>query len=430
MLIYFSVENFRSIKARQTLYMSAVKTCKEWETENISQEAGLRVLRSAVIYGANASGKTNFLLALERMRLLMLTSVDVDKSVHNLAVELFLLSGELLQSPETFEVKFTCKGKVFTYGFSLRLKGKSPYEYDVVREWLTEEVGRKDQVYFLREQRTTPDGRTENVISVNRVTMPQGEGLETRTRSDALFFTVAAQFAESTCLQISEYFRSSLNISSGVNHAVFNQYTTNQLATNPAFADAIKKIIRDADTGIQDVAVSPNGNLISTHEMYDADGLSRGMVQFTFAIAESQGTQKIFDLSGAIIDTLTGGRILVVDEFDAKLHPMLVRRLMMLFNDPRTNRKNAQLIINVQSPDLLAFKVFYPPRKREILRLRRDQFYFVEKDSFGASQLTSLVEFKNEKGKSVRNDKSVDRDYMMGGYGGVPYVKDLIKMEE
>lgn len=430
MLVYFSVENFRSIKARQTLYMSAVKTCREWETENVAKDVGLRVLRSAVIYGPNASGKTNFFLALERMRLFMLTSVDVDKSVHNLAVESFLLSGESLRVPETFEAKFTCHEKVFAYGFSLRLKGTSPYEYEVVREWLTEDVGEKEKVYFLREQRMASDGHTENVISVNRETMPQGEGLETRTRSDALFFTVAAQFAEPTCLQISEYFRSYLNIASGVNHAVFNQYTVNELATNPVFADAIKKIIRDADTGIHDVSVSQNGNLLSTHEMHDENGLSLGMVQFNFAVAESQGTQKIFDLSGAIVDTLTGGRILVVDEFDAKLHPMLVRRLIMLFNDPRTNPKNAQLIINVQSSDLLAFKVFYPPRRREILRLRRDQFYFVEKDSFGASQLTSLIEFKNEKGKSVRNDKSIARDYMTGAYGGVPYVKELVKMEE
>ena len=89
---------------------------------------------------------------------------------------------------------------------------------------------------------------------------------------------------------------------------------------------------------------------------------------------------------------------MVMDEFDAKLHPLLVRRLMMLFNDPATNPKNAQLIVNVQSPDLLAFKVFYEPRKQAITRLRRDQFFFMEKDNVESSKLISLIEFKDEKG--------------------------------
>lgn len=429
MLISFSVENFRSIKERQTLYLSAVKTCKEWESENVARECGLRLLHSAVIYGANASGKTNFILALERMRLFVLTSVDVDKSVHNLAVELFLLSEESLRRPETFEVKFTCQGKVFTYGFSVRIKGKSPYEHEVVREWLTEDVEKGEVVYFLRELRESSDGDSENVISVNRATMPQGVGLESRTRADALFLTVAAQFAEQTCLRISEYFRSSLNVVSGVNHAALNQYTMNQLVSNPVVASEIKKLIRDADTGIRDVTVSANGNLTSMHAMYDADGVPKGTAQFYFSVAESQGTQKIFDLSGAILDTLSGGRVLVVDEFDAKLHPTLVRRLMMLFNDARTNPRNAQLVVTVQSPDLLAFKVFYPPRRREILRLRRDQVYFVEKDVLESSQLMSLVEFKDERGRSLRNDKSVVKDYMMGAYGGIPFVKELVRAE-
>lgn len=430
MLIRFSVENFRSFRERQTLYLSAVPTCKEWQSENVAEECGQKILRSAVVYGANASGKTNLFLAIFQMRMFMLASVDVDKSVHSLAVAPFLLSTESTRAPETFEIQFSCGGKIWTYGFSLLVRNGSVFDYEVVREWLIENVKKREVVYFLRERREATDGTTSaNVISVNAKVMPQGIGLESRTRPDALFFTVAAQFAEPTCLAISEYLRASLNVVSGVNHSFLNQYTTKQLATNMAMSDKIRQLVRDADTGICDLRVAPDGSLQSLHEMYDKGGSPTGKVTFGFSASESQGTQKIFDLSGSVIDTLENGRILVVDEFDAKLHPVLVRRLLMLFNDSATNPRNAQLVVNVQSPDLLAYKVYYPPRRRDLARLRRDQVFFVEKDACEASRVTSLVEFKNEDGKSLRNDASFAKGYMMGLYGGIPYVKDLLKTE-
>lgn len=426
MLISFSVENFRSIRERQTLYLSAVKTCKEWREENVAEDCGRSVLRSAVIYGANASGKTNLFLALERMRTFMLTSIDIDKAAHNLAYEPFLLATESLQDPETFEIQFSLEGKVFSYGFGIQATEGNPYQYEVVREWLMENVKKHEVVYFLRERKHDESGQAQNVISVNGSQMPQGAGLESRTRPDALFFTVAAQFAEPTCLKISEYFKTSLNIISGVNHTTLSGFTRNLLVTNPSVGDEIRQMIRNADTGICDVQVTSDGSLVSIHEQRDAEGLVQGRVPFNFSVAESHGTKKIFDLSGGIIDTLAMGRVLVVDELDAKLHPTLVRRLVMLFNDSKTNPKNAQLIVNVQSPDLLSYKVFYPPRKRAIVRLRRDQFYFVEKGTDESSRLTSLVEFKDEQGKSMRNDASFAKAYMSGQYGGVPFVKDLL----
>jgi len=426
MLISFSVENFRSIRKRQTLYLSAVKTCKEWREENVAEECGRQVLRSAVIYGANASGKTNFLLALERMRMFMLTSSDIDKSAHNLSYEPFLLETGSLLAPETFEVQFSLDGKVYSYGFSIQTMDGNPYQYEVVREWLIENVKKREVVYFLRERRRDETGEVQNVISVSDSQMPQGAGLEPRTRPDALFFTVAAQFAEPTCLKISEYFKTSVNIVSGVNHTTLSGFTRNLLVTNPSVGDKIRQMIRNADTGICDVQVAPDGSLVSVHEQRDVEGRVQARVPFNFAIAESHGTKKIFDLSGGIIDTLSQGRILVVDELDAKLHPTLVRRLVMLFNDSKSNPKNAQLVVNVQSPDLLSYKVFYPPRKRAIVRLRRDQFYFVEKGEDEASRLVSLVEFKDEQGKAMRNDASFAKAYMSGQYGGIPFVKDLL----
>ena len=426
MLVRFSVENFRSIKDRQTLYLSAVKTCKEWIAENTAEENGLRLLRTAVIYGANASGKTNLLLAMDRMRMFMLASVDMDKRNHLLLAEPFLLSTESLAKPETFEVQFTTGGKLWTYGFSLVLTGMQPDQYEIANEWLIETVGKNELAYFLRERRPNADGGSENVISVNPSLMPMGVGLETRTRPDALFFTVAAQFAEPICQQLSNYISTSLSVVSGLNHDAMNGYSRNRLQTDPNAAAAIKKFVYDADTGVKDISISPDGQILSLHDQYDADATAVRRLPMNFNLSESLGTRKLFNFSAGIIDTLNNGRILVIDELDAGLHPMLVRRLVMLFNNSETNPKNAQLIVNVQSPDLLAFKEFYPPRKRKIVRLRRDQFFFVEKDAVESSVVTSLIEFKSRNGTSTRNDATFDKEYLEGLYGGVPHISNLV----
>ncbi len=136
MLISFSVENFRSFKDRQTLYLNAIKTCKEWNDENTAVEAYGRVVRSAVVYGANAGGKTNLFIAIERMRSFMLSSVNIDKKVPLLFCEPFLLQQGNVLKPETFEMEFTVEGRHFNYGFSLQINGANGFEYEVVKEWL------------------------------------------------------------------------------------------------------------------------------------------------------------------------------------------------------------------------------------------------------------------------------------------------------
>ena len=152
-----------------------------------------------------------------------------------------------------------------------------------------------------------------------------------------------------------------------------------------------------------------------------------GRTNFLFGYMESEGTKKLFNLSGMLIDALQNGRILAVDELDAQLHPILVRHLIELFNSPDTNPKNAQLIFNTQSADLLGYKVYSEEKGKKITRLRRDQIYFVEKDSQEASRLFSLIEFKKESGMRTRNDASYEKDYLSGVYGGIPFPQEMIE---
>ena len=426
MLIRFSVENFRSFKDRQSLYLNTVKTCKEWLDENTSEDVGVRAVRTSVIYGANASGKTNLLIAMLRMKAFMLSSVDIDKKNNFLLAEPFLLCKDNLGQPESFELEFTAECRHFIYGFSLFLKDAEPSNYVISKEWLIEVVKGRNIPCFIRESGTGTDEEPADVIDVNEKRMPQGKGLEQRTRPNSLFFTVSAQFAEPTCQMISEYIRASFNVISGVNRQGMAEYSTSKLILDVEMADRIKKLISDADTGVKDLLMGDNGQMLSNHNLYDADGAVIGRYSFMFSFAESQGTQKLFDLAGMLIDTLHNGRVLAIDELDAQLHPILVRRLIELFNDPKTNPKNAQLIFNAQSPDLLGYKVYSEAKGKKITRLRRDQIYFVEKDNMEASKLFSLIEFKRDSGLRTRNDASYDKEYLSGVYGGVPFPKEMV----
>ena len=430
MLIRFSVENFRSFKGRQTIYLNAVKTCKEWLDENTFVDAGVRTVSSVVVYGANASGKTNLFIAMQRMKAFMLSSVDIDKKSNSLLGEPFLLTVSSLTAPETFEIEFTVNGRHFVYGFSLVLKSKSLEDYEIVKEWLFEVVKGKMLPCFIRERRMSHDGTSSNVIDIDEKRMPQGKGLEQRTRPDVLFFTVAAQFAEPTCQMISEYLRHSFNVISAVNRQGLPEFSKSQLLLDADMASRIKKLIAEADTGVKDLSVGDHGMIMSFHDQYDDSGTVVGRTNFFFSFAESLGTQKLFDLSGTLIDTLHNGRILVIDELDAQLHSILVRHLIELFNSPKTNPKKAQLIFNAQSPDLLGYKVFSDAKGKKISRLRRDQIYFVEKDNMEASKVFSLVEFKKNEGGRTRNDASYDKDYLSGVYGGIPFPKELIGGKE
>ena len=204
------------------------------------------------------------------------------------------------------------------------------------------------------------------------------------------------------------------------------EYSKSKLVLDAEMAERIKKLISDADTGVKDLLMGDNGQMLSNHNLYDADGSVVGKYNFLFSFAESQGTQKLFDLAGMLIDALHNGRILAIDELDAQLHPILVRHLIELFNNPATNPKNAQLIFNAQSPDLLGYKVFSEAKGKKITRLRRDQIYFVEKDNQEASKVFSLIEFKKDSGLRTRNDASYDKDYLSGVYGGIPFPKEMV----
>lgn len=151
----------------------------------------------------------------------------------------------------------------------------------------------------------------------------------------------------------------------------------------------------------------------TVHKKYDEDDHFAGEVKFDMRSQESSGTNKLFNISGPLFDVLQDGGILVVDELDASLHPLLTLAFTELFHSTEFNPNNAQLIFATHDTNLLYYG-----------RYRRDQIYFAEKNKSGASEVYSLVEYKEE-GKTIRKDRSFEKDYIEGRYGAIPFIGNL-----
>lgn len=420
MLLEFSVSNFLSFRHKATLSMLATSIKEHIETNIFSTER-YDLLKGAVIYGANASGKSNLIKAMSTMRRLVLQSFE-QSSADALDITPFLLNTETEDEPSSFEAIFLIDGVRYRYGFEVD-------NVSVRAEWLFEAVKSAEKPLFLREE----DG-----IEVMKG-FSEGRNLEERTRTNALFLAVADQFNGKISQKIMKWFSNFISIS-GLSHEGYKGVTFGMLEnkqTNQTLLDFYKKL----DLGFEDINISkkpfdpkvlptdiPDGlikhlitdlegaykiDIKTIHKKYDSNGKLIGSVEFDMRSQESSGTNKLFNISGPIFDVLNDGGLLVVDELDASLHPLLTLAVTKLFNSSEFNRNNAQLIFATHDTNLLCYGNY-----------RRDQIYFVEKDEYGASDIYSLVEYK-EDGKTIRKDRSFEKDYIEGRYGAIPFIGNL-----
>ena len=423
MLINFSVGNYRSFKDVVTLSMVAARITsknKQIDTENVFQVGNVSLLKSASIYGANASGKSNLFRAFRFMRWFVLRSTDAN-SEDLIKAEPFLLSAETEQAPSFFEVIFVQDGIRYRYGFEVSVN-------KVHAEWLFRTVKRETELFW----------REDDNIAIKEG-FKEGKGLEDRTRSNALFLSVVDQWNGETAGKIVSWFRK-VGIISGLDDRAYLGFTVNQMVDQTPIALKIQDFMRRMDFGILNVlAEKRNSNpkflsmlldqidnvpddlrnalsndewfvpVVKTkHQKYAESGQKTALVEFDMDDHESEGTKKAFALSGPLLHTLQDGRVLFVDELDARLHPKMTREIIRLFNSNDTNPKNAQLIFATHDANLLDNRFF-----------RRDQIWFTEKNRYGATDLYSLVEYK------IRNDASFEADYIAGKYGAIPYIRNI-----
>ena len=421
MLIEFSVGNYKSFKDVVTFSMVAANLTsknKDLDISNIfNYKKSINLVKTAALYGANASGKSNFVKAFIFMRNFTINSSKESQATEEINVENFRLSTATQEKPTFFEIIFVIDDTRYRYGFETDRK-------KIHSEWLFRAKDRETNLFLRKNDKITPKGP-----------FAEGKGLEPKTRQNALFLSVCAQWNGKISTEILSWFRNS-GVISGLDDIGYRPYTEKQLEKIET-KDKILTFIREFDFGITDLNVKHSTltadaipkqvpealrnvimdkggnktNIFTIHKKYNADDEYVGDETFDLDLNESDGTRKAFSFSGPLLDVLQHGKILVVDELDARFHPIITQAIVQMFHDKHLNPNNAQLIFVTHDTNLLDNKFF-----------RRDQIWFMEKNKYGAADLYSLVDFK------VRNDASFEKDYIAGKFGGVPFLGGISRL--
>jgi AAA15 family ATPase/GTPase len=410
MLIEFTVGNYRSFKQPVTFSMVAAKLRardKTLDADNVFHvDDDLSLLKSATIYGANASGKSNFVSAMWLMQALVR---DREWWRNDIAVEPFRLSRKEAHRPSFFEVVFLLDGTKYRYGLEATNE-------EIVSEWLFHVPSTKEARLFVRD-------RGKFTVSDR---FKEGKGLEGKTRKEALFLTVVASFNGEISRKISQWFLR-MAVVRGLDDPGIRDYTVKLLKLGQLKLDIIQ-LLGKLDLGISDIELGAEKPMSRTagdledfgklfvkkpeirtvHQIPGARGRSPSKTSFELDAQESEGTRKLFRLAGPMLVSLNLGSVLAIDELDSRLHPMATKAIVAMFNSNESNCRNAQLIFTTHDTNLLNNKIF-----------RRDQVWFAEKNAGGATEMYSLAEFK------VRNDASFEKDYIQGRYGAIPFIGDV-----
>lgn len=395
MLIEFTVGNFLSFKEKKTLSLEA--TSIKDNPENVIEAGNYKLLRSVVIYGANSSGKSNLIKALTTMKDLVKNSVSTNSTSTIENITPFLLNTETESQPSYFEILILINNVRYRYGFEVDSK-------IIHSEWLFECKSKKEKPLFLREKES---------IEITKE-FKEGDGLEEKTRDNALFLSIVDQFNGKISKKIMEWF-SGNRIFSGLHHEKQKELTSIFLDT-PGLSDWVKDFLASLNLGFEDCQLKDK-RIVTFHNKYDKNGNIVASCEFDLLNQESSGTNKLYDMAAILIYGLKLGVLTVIDELDAKLHPLLTMAIVKMFNSTNYNKENAQLIFATHDTNLLNYGCF-----------RRDQIYFTEKNQYEESDLYSLVEYIEPNGNKVRNDRSFEKDYIAGRYGAIPFVGDFSKL--
>ena len=416
MIVDFSVQNFRSIHDLQTLAMNAahiVSKNKDIDKRNLIPVSNkLSVLKTKAIYGANASGKSTMIAAIASFVKIVANSVK-DEGILKAEIDRFRLSDDQLATPTYFQLSFIYKNVDYRYGFEAT-------KDEIVAEWLFGTPGKKEVHFFTREKNEIQVNENQFQERAKVIDLYKQSSNEI-ARKNSLFLTVVRSFNQGLAWEIIEYI-SGYIIISGLSDFKMHVMAEESMDNEP-MRKKMLELLQMADTGIEDIfrleyepdsikGSPPKYLTVTRHKKLDKEGKSGEAVNFFMLIDESEGTKKMFEISPAIFQALEQGKVLILDEFDARFHPLLSRKIVELFNS--IANRTAQFIFATHDTNLLNPHL-----------LRRDQICFVEKDRQGASNFYSLADFKG-----VRNDASYEKDYIMGRYGAIPFLGDFNSLLE
>ncbi|WP_244161420.1 AAA family ATPase [Trichlorobacter thiogenes] len=371
-----------------------------------------KVLPVASIYGANASGKTNILKALHFFVSGILSSHMRGSIEGGISRNAFKLDSKYSKEPSRFDCDFIHKSVRYHFGYIID-------DEKIIEEWLYAYPHGTKQVWYYRKH--------GEAMYFGKFLKGKNRVIESMTRINSLFISVAAQNNNEKLLDLYKYFKNNFIFS-------FNQFKDNEMSydllANDKTKDIMIEFLKDADIGIVNSKfeeVKPPDEvyeldkkireLVSNHSNFNMkSNVEKKQVKFAHRGAEgeeiyfdirdeSRGTQALVKMIGPILTCLAAGATLVIDEIDTSMHPHLCIKLIELFNNPEINRKYAQLLFTTHDTNLLSNKY-----------LRRDEIWFTEKNLTGATELISLAEIKS------RQNDNFEEGYLQGRYGGIPYL--------
>jgi AAA15 family ATPase/GTPase len=430
MLVEFSVENYRSIQEKQTLSMVAAdnETMLDSNTFPVPNNDDLRLVTSAAIYGPNASGKSNLLKAIQVLKNLVINSASRMQIGDKLPVEPFRLNSESAKKPSSFEVIFIHNDIRYEYGVSLNRER-------VFEEWLIAYPNEVQENWFSREY--LPDNPKFEPNEGYKWSFGKGlkgekKRIQKFVRSNSLFISHAAQNNHPQLKEVFDFFQDEINMISLTEGQLREfDFSIKMCEEDNNFREQIVNLLSEADIGISDIRFESepmddnirlvvqnlfskefegrnNANnlleidfkkVITIHKMND----SNSEIELEMS-DESAGTERLFNIAGYLLFVLKCGEVLIIDELDRSLHPVLSKALIKMFNNPEINKNNAQLIFTTHDTTLLDDETFRP-----------DQIWFTEKDN-SMTKLYSLFDFR------PREDESLQKGYLLGRYGAIPFI--------
>lgn len=414
MLIKFSVENFRSMKNKCEINFIATKD-KEHSESLISNDTDTDLLPSLVLYGANGAGKSNVIMAFNTALYIIKASLQFQEG-DKIPFNPFKLDNDNLSKPTKFEFLFFYQNRKYYYGFSFN-------DSEILEEYLYSYPEGRQTVLFERDMQnfTFKSDKTEL------------KTLSKRTLKNRLFISSASEWNYEKIKIPFKYLKENIIVNTNYEKNMdWLDYTISEISKNENFKKIIIDVLKDLETGIVDLKAKieikkglekdlPQDlpqefkNLLANKPIkvsefktirngVNAEGKT---IQVLFDISEeSKGTQKLLELLGPWLDMLSNGRMIIVDELDTSLHPILTRYLVNIFNNKKINTKGAQLFFSTHDTNLLDLDL-----------LRRDQIFFTEKDKLGSTEIYSLSDLK-----SIRKDENIKRGYIRGKYGAIPYL--------
>lgn len=419
-LVEFKVENFLSFKEEVT-FSNIASTDKSLPNNVINLKKNKRYLRNSVIYGPNASGKTNLIKALDFVKFIVINS-HTNQSGQRIERIPFKLDKNYFDKPSKFEISFIWEKILYIYGFSLteeKIHEEYLYSYPKGQPALIfERNGLENEYHFTTDEKEQKD-------------------IAKHTLENMLYISRSANMNYEKSKIAMKWFVENLTVAFPSNSRQMRLHSAEIFDENNKIQTQMKELLCKLDTGIIDLDLTlkkyskentpdeaPDGfkkmvgslyeksakiyntKINTIHNGKDENGKDVP-ITFDFEREESRGTIKLFDLSGQIFESLMFGKVLVYDEFDNSLHPHLLSALIKIYNDPDLNKNNAQLIFTTHNTNLLTQTLF-----------RRDQIWFTEKNQDQSTNLFSLSEY------NVRKDKNIERGYLSGRYGAIPFISD------